>query len=56
MINLNLPVMNITKSEFGSVNIGRNVNLIKVKTASTMSSPYKVPLGLPIESSNRNKN
>lgn len=51
MINLNLPVMNITKSEFGSVNIGRNVNLIRVKTASTMSGPYKVPLSLPTESS-----
>jgi hypothetical protein len=55
MINLNLPVMNITKSEFGSVNIGRNVNLIRVKTASTMSNQYKVPLSLPTESSNSKK-
>ncbi|MDQ0200151.1 hypothetical protein [Neobacillus ginsengisoli] len=49
MINLNLPMITITYNQTGVFNAGKNVNLIKVKTASIETSPYNVPLGLPLE-------
>lgn len=54
MFKINIPNVFITQIENGYFNVGRNVNLKKVKPNYNTKNRYKVPLHITSETTLRN--